>query len=138
MTEFTTWAIPLHCEGRLELSFTCLLSFTMFHHFVASTMPNSSTNPPLLIIYLVAMSALILIAILIHSWLLYLSHNDSSNFFNKVIFTVGHVFKGNKEEENLENALKILDKLTLIFYTFAFSTILIIAFIIFPFVNGRY
>ena len=136
LTEFATWAIPLHSDARLQLSFTCLLSFTMFQNLVANLLPNSSSNQPLLLIYLTSMSSLILIAIFIHAWLIY---TGTGSKFNKIIFKMaGCLFQSKNKEENSANALKIVDKLTFIFYLLTFFIILFVSFIVMPLASVRY
>ena len=138
LTEFATWAIPLQSDARLQLSFTCLLSFTMFQNLVASSLPNSSTNQPLLLIYLTSMSSLILLAISMHAWLIYLYQTGTGANFNKIIFKMaGCLVHGKNREENSANALKILDKLTFIFYLLTFVVILFVSFIVIPLASTR-
>ena len=139
LTEFATWAIPLHSDARLQLSFTCLLSFTMFQNLVANLLPNSSSNQPLLLIYLTSMSSLILIAIFIHAWLIYLYHTGTGSKFNKIIFKMTScLVQVKNREENSANALKIVDKLTFIFYLLTFFIILFVSFIVMPLASVRY
>ena len=132
LTEFTTWAIPLQSDARLQLSFTCLLSFTMFQNIVASSLPNSSSNPPLLIVYLTAMTTLILIAIFMQACLVHFSHSGTSQQFNSLVYKL--FCQRNKENhvQNMEKTLKILDKFTFFFFTISFTVILVIVFVIIP------
>ena len=92
LTEFATWSIPLHSDARLQLSFTCLLSFTMFQNMVAASMPKSSSNPPLLILYLTAMTILILLAILSQALVINLHYTGTGTGFKKAFTKLGLLF----------------------------------------------
>ena len=138
LTEFATWAIPLHSDARLQLSFTCLLSFTMFQNMVAASMPKSSSNPPLLILYLTAMTILILLAILSQALVIHLHYTGTGPDFNKVFTKLGLFFglkkTPTKNDGNgySEFALKAFDKLIFILFLFLFFLNIFITFVVFP------
>ena len=136
LTEFATWAIPLHSDTRLQLSFFCLLSFTMFQNMVAAEMPTSSTNPPLLIIYLTTMSILILLAILSQALIIHLHNVGIGHYFNRGLSKIGLLFglkmttKNNNDDPSF--ALKTLDNLIFILFTSFFFLNIFITFVVFP------
>ena len=135
LTEFATWAIPLHSDARLQLSFTCLLSFTMFQSLVAASMPKSSSNPPLLILYLTAMTILILLSILSQALVIHLHYRGIGPSFNRVISNTGLCFgmkNSSKDEANSTFALKVLDNLIFILFTIFFFLNIFITFIVLP------
>ena len=66
LTELISYSIPIYCDGRLELSFTCVLAFGLFQGYIASELPRSADNPPLLSIYIIVMSAYIFMATCFH------------------------------------------------------------------------
>ena len=66
LTEAISFSIPINCDARLELSFTCILAFGMFQGYVAADLPRSADNPPLLSIYIVVMSTYIFLATCFH------------------------------------------------------------------------
>ena len=66
LTEIVTFSIPLRSETRLDLSFTCLLAYGMFQNYVATTLPRSADNPPLLSIYIAMMSGYTFLATCFH------------------------------------------------------------------------
>ena len=48
--EAVTFAIPFNKTVRLELSFTCLLAYSVFQTMVTNQLPRSSDRPPLLLL----------------------------------------------------------------------------------------
>ena len=135
LTEFATWAIPLHSDARLQLSFTCLLSFTMFQSLVAASMPKSSSNPPLLILYLTVMSILILMAILSQALVIHLYYKKAGPCFTRIFSKIGFLFcstKSSRDGENSTFALNILDKMIFILFSILFCLNIFITFAIFP------
>ena len=84
------------------------------------------------------MSSLILLAIFMHAWLIHLHHTGTGSKFNKIIFKMaGCLFQSKNKEENSANALKIVDKLTFIFYLLTFFVILFVSFIVMPLASVR-
>ena len=67
LSELMSFSIPIHCESRLELSFTCILAFVMFQSYVAAELPRSADSYPLLSIFIVVMSICIFLATCFHA-----------------------------------------------------------------------
>ena len=136
LTEFATWAIPLENDARLQLSFTCLLSFTMFQNLVAAEMPTSSTNHPLLILYLALMSILILLAILSQALVIHLHYRGTGPRFNRLFLKVGSLFRLKtpmEDEDQSEFAVKAFDVMNFILFSILFFLNIFITFVIIPF-----
>ena len=129
LTEFATWSIPLHSDARLQLSFTCLLSFTMFQNLVAASMPKSSSNPPLLILYLK------ILCILSQALVIHLYYKKAGPSFTTIFSKIGFLFcstKSSRDGENSTFALNILDKMIFILFSILFCLNIFITFAIFP------
>ena len=66
LSELISFSIPIHCDARLELSFTCILAFVMFQSYIAADLPRSADSHPLLSIFIVVMSICIFLATCFH------------------------------------------------------------------------
>ena len=66
LTQLISYSIPIRSDARLELSFTCILAYSMFQGYVAADLPRSADNPPLLSIFITTMSAYIFISTCFH------------------------------------------------------------------------
>ena len=61
--QLVTFIIPPNQSIRIEVSFICLLAYTMFQSMIQADLPKSSDQSPLLLIFLTLMIAYIAIAI---------------------------------------------------------------------------
>ena len=134
--ETVTFSLPLSSECRLDLSFTCLLAFTFFQNVVASELPKSADNPPLLLIYIAAMSFYIVMAISFQSLTLYMANCGKRH--RKLPFMLQSIFKSKIIKKDTAGCNPWLDCATILDRYFAaiiFSLVVstpIISFIIIP------
>ena len=70
--ELVTFLVPYDETVRLDLSFTCLLAYTMFQIMVTVELPQSAEKPPLLLLLISLFMVYIVIAIVIQSICIYL------------------------------------------------------------------
>ena len=71
--ELVTFLVPYDETVRLDLSFTCLLAYTMFQIMVTVELPQSAEKPPLLLLLISLFMVYIVIAIVIQSTCIYLA-----------------------------------------------------------------
>ena len=71
--ELVTFLVPYNETVRLELSFTCLLAYTMFQIMVTGELPQSAEKPPLLLLLISLFMIYIVVAIVIQSTCIYLA-----------------------------------------------------------------
>ena len=71
LLEMATFALPVGCNDRLQLSFTCFLAFAFFSTIISNELPQSSDNAPVLLIFVNFYMATIAIIIVFQSLALY-------------------------------------------------------------------
>ena len=70
--EILTFLVPYNETVRLELSFTCLLSYLMFQMMIMSELPKAAEKPPLLLLLISLFTVYIGLAIICQSICIYL------------------------------------------------------------------
>ena len=71
--ELITFMVPYNETVRLELSFTCLLAYSMFQMMITTDMPKSAKQPPLLLLLISLFTVHISVAIFLQGICIYLS-----------------------------------------------------------------
>ena len=96
--ELVTFMVPYDQTVRLELSFTCLLAYSMFQMMITSELPHSAEKPPLLLLLISLFTVYIGVAIAFQGVCIYIadvSHNDDERkpgqFLQNLAIRMAHV-----------------------------------------------
>ena len=143
--ETATFLLPVYSETRLELSFTCLLSYSVFQIFIASEMPRSAVNPPMLSTYIAIMSSFIFLACVSQSIILLLADKSTNGatfptFFSDNLLermALGESLKDFKWDKARNSALwayltTTANRITSFFYMFVIIVAPLICFVVIP------
>ena len=71
--------LPIHDPSRLELTFTCLLAFSVFQSIIINELPHSSDNPSLLLVFLTVLTILVGVFIVLQGCNLYFARKVEDN-----------------------------------------------------------
>ena len=122
IVEAATFAIPVSSEGRLDVSFTCLLAYSFFQNVISNSLPPDDDSVPLLLLYIICMMAYIVFAIFIQSLGIFLSDAKRiPDFIKTSNRCLGTSF------------IHLIDKFGFIIYIFFISVTPIVMFVIFPY-----
>ena len=125
IVEAATFAIPVASEGRLGVSFTCLLAYSFFQNVISNTLPHDEDSVPLLLLYILCMMAYIVFAIFIQSIGIFLSDDN-------LPIRIPKFLKPSKHDLAPKFTHRI-DMIGFILYILFISVTPIVMFVIFPY-----
>ena len=145
--ETATFLLPVYSETRLDLSFTCLLSYSVFQILVAGDMPRSAKNPPMISIFIAVISCFIFLACACQSLILIMADKSTkgsnlpSIMPGKLVKKLEQVACGqtwNKNRQRARNAIiwayltTTVNRIASVFYIFVIFMTPLICFVIIP------
>ena len=109
LVEILTFTLPESSEGRLELSFACLLAFAVYQNAMSNDLPRSSDNTPLLSIYITSVMGYIFLAIIFHGIVIQLARKGKEKQKNpkwlRFIYRKSTKYKTSSNSEPLSQPL---------------------------------
>ena len=115
LIELSTFVFEIDDVNRLQLSFTCFLSFTFFISILTEKLPQNSENIPYLLITVGVMVASVCLVILSQAISFYISSSE------KLLFNF-------TSKEQSRKVAKTIDKITIVFY----SSVIIVSQVFIP------